>query len=66
MEWHLEVQKKALAGQAEQLWNTAEKLPGVGAKVKALIWERLMGNREIIERWQEVCASCNLAEYKPY
>lgn len=29
---------------------------GVGGKVKALTWERLMGNREIIHRWQEALA----------
>jgi ubiquinone biosynthesis protein COQ9 len=28
---------------------------GVGQKVKALTWERLMGNREVVGRWQEVC-----------
>ena len=29
---------------------------GVGFKVKALTWERLMDNREIIGQWQEVCS----------
>lgn len=28
---------------------------GVGGKVKALTWERLMANQEIVHRWQEVC-----------
>jgi ubiquinone biosynthesis protein COQ9 len=35
--------------------SNADKKPlGAGAKVKALTWERLMGNKEIIHRWQEV------------
>ena len=30
------------------------KVMGVGGKVKALTWQRLMGNREVVHRWQEV------------
>ncbi len=33
--------------------DRGEKM-GIGQKVKALTWERLMGNREVIGRWQEV------------
>jgi ubiquinone biosynthesis protein COQ9 len=32
-----------------------EKVLGIGAKVKKLTWERLMTNKEIVHRWQEVC-----------
>lgn len=32
----------------------AWKEMGVGGRVKALTWERLMGNREVVHRWQEV------------
>ena len=31
-----------------------KKEMGVGQKVKALTWERLMGNQEVVGRWQEV------------
>ncbi len=31
-----------------------DKPLGVGARVKALTWERLMSNKEIMHRWQEV------------
>jgi ubiquinone biosynthesis protein COQ9 len=33
---------------------------GTGAMVKRLTWERLMGNKEIIHRWQEVCCDSPL------
>lgn len=34
----------------------AWKEMGVGGRVKALTWERLMGNREVVHRWQEALA----------
>jgi ubiquinone biosynthesis protein COQ9 len=56
--YHLYTQRLALA-KHEHILSPAlkerEKVPGVGWKVKALTWERLMANREIIHRWQEVC-----------
>ena len=56
--YHLYTQRLALA-KHEHILSPAlkegEKVPGVGWKVEALTWERLMANREIIHRWQEVC-----------
>lgn len=48
----MEVQKSALAEKMKDL----ENIQGVGGKVKRLTWERLMGNREVVVRWQEVSA----------
>jgi ubiquinone biosynthesis protein COQ9 len=54
--YHLYTQRMALARHKHILEASAAdgKPLGVGAKVKALTWERLMGNKEIIHRWQEV------------
>jgi hypothetical protein len=55
--YHLYTQRLALAKREHVLslaLKEGEKPLGVGGKVKALSWERLMGNREIIHRWQEV------------
>lgn len=57
VQWHLVTRREALAGRAEELFGAAERAGeriGVGRKVEALTWERLMGNREVIGRWQEV------------
>lgn len=69
VEWHLHVQKNALSERAKALWEQSQqqtnlqagqsggkKVPGVGGKVKELTWKRLMGNKEVIGRWQEVCS----------
>src|SRR6266536_591063 len=56
--YHLYAQRLALAehkGIIDGARQEGEKPLGVGAKVKKLTWERLMGNKEIIHRWQEVC-----------
>jgi ubiquinone biosynthesis protein COQ9 len=57
--YHLYTQRMALARHKHILEASAAdgKPLGVGAKVKALTWERLMGNKEIIHRWQEVSPS---------
>ena len=56
MHWHLYTQREALKNRCADAFKVEEgrKELGVGQKVKALTWERLMGNREIIGRWQEV------------
>lgn len=41
---------------AEEGQEESKRPMGVGAKVKALTWERLMANQEVIHRWQEVCS----------
>lgn len=53
--WHLVSQREALAGRAAEVFDSSAAEPaGVGRKVEALTWERLMGNRPVIGRWQEV------------
>jgi ubiquinone biosynthesis protein COQ9 len=57
--WHLYKKRVGLAGRCRDVFENkagvdrGEKM-GIGQKVKALTWERLMGNREVIGRWQEV------------
>jgi ubiquinone biosynthesis protein COQ9 len=49
-------QRLALAPHKESLdaeGSEGKKL-GVGAKVKKLTWERLMANKDVVHRWQEV------------
>ena len=59
VQWHLYTQRTGLKDRCADLLRAEEgkKEMGVGQKVKALTWERLMGNREIIGRWQEVRSS---------
>lgn len=56
--WHLYTQRLKLAEHArvvgEDKVDGKGKVMGVGGKVKALTWQRLMGNREVVHRWQEV------------
>lgn len=57
--YHLYTQRLALARHTgiispEKAENGGKPM-GVGGKVKALTWKRLMGSREVIHRWQEVC-----------
>lgn len=49
-----------MRGLANRGAGESGKEMGVGQKVKALTWERLMGNREVVGRWQEVCRSPSL------
>lgn len=56
--WHLITQRQALAWRSRELFE-GENAPllGVGRKVAALTWERLLGNKDVIHRWQEVCTN---------
>lgn len=56
IQWHLVSQREALAGRARGLFGSEDQgeRMGVGWKVEALAWERLMGNRVVNGRWQEV------------
>ena len=49
--WHLLTQRAMMTGRARELDETL----GVGRKVAALTWARLLGNKDVIHRWQEVC-----------
>lgn len=48
--WHLYVQRTALAGKAKELFSREEGLGevGVGERVEALAWARLLGNVEAL------------------
>jgi ubiquinone biosynthesis protein COQ9 len=54
VEWHLLAQREALKEEVGVIEEEGAKKMGVGAKVKELTWRRLMGNEEVIHRWQEV------------
>jgi hypothetical protein len=54
--WHMLTQRGAMEKRARELDETAEGASmSVGRKVEALTWARLLGNKDIIHRWQEVC-----------
>lgn len=53
--YHLVTRREALADKAAQLDDGA----GVGARVSALTWERLLANKAIIHQWQEVRSGIN-------
>jgi ubiquinone biosynthesis protein COQ9 len=52
--YHLHTQRLALAEKSNDVFRRDHAPLGVGAKVAALTWERLMANRDIIHQWQEV------------
>ena len=56
--YHLVKQREALAARRDALFaNQQQQNPNptsVSAKVEALTWERLLGNAQVISRWQEV------------
>ncbi|CZS92578.1 hypothetical protein WAI453_006681 [Rhynchosporium graminicola] len=55
--YHLITQRLSLADKTRVLKvKEGERPLGLGGKVKALTWERLMANREVIHRWQEALA----------
>ncbi|KAK0713827.1 COQ9-domain-containing protein [Lasiosphaeria miniovina] len=58
--WHLVKQREALAARKTVLFPdgaTIDNKPvSVSAKVEALTWERLLGNVDIVGRWQEALA----------
>ncbi|KAK7428671.1 Ubiquinone biosynthesis protein coq9, mitochondrial [Neonectria magnoliae] len=62
--YHLVSQRDALAARNEELFK-GQELPGIAARVEALTWERLMGNREVLDRWQEALAVMAQPSYVP-
>jgi ubiquinone biosynthesis protein COQ9 len=53
--YHLVAQRLQLAKHSHIIAPSQnEQSLSIGAKVKALTWERLLSNQEIIHRWQEV------------
>lgn len=52
--YHLVTQREALAERSQTLFGRDGAPTGVGGKVAALTRERLLANKDIIHRWQEV------------
>jgi ubiquinone biosynthesis protein COQ9 len=54
--YHLVAQRLGLGKHSQTFQPGGNEKPlGIGAKVKALTWARLLSNEPIIHRWQEVC-----------
>lgn len=52
--YHLVTQREGLAERSRHIFERDSAPSGVGAKVAALTWERLLANKDVIHRWQEV------------
>lgn len=63
--YHLVSQREALAARNEELFKREEDQHGIAARVEALTWERLMGNKEVLDRWQEALAVMAQPSYVP-
>ncbi|KAI9643423.1 Ubiquinone biosynthesis protein coq9, mitochondrial [Ciborinia camelliae] len=68
--YHLYTQRLALKNNTELIaplpeTEGGEPAKGVGKRVKALTWERLMGNRDVIHKWQEAQALLTLPTNLP-
>ncbi|PTB62474.1 ubiquinone biosynthesis protein COQ9 [Trichoderma citrinoviride] len=65
--YHLVAQRERLADRSRELLSDEAPLSaaGVGEKVAALTWERLMGNKDVIHRWQEALAVMAQPSYLP-
>ena len=57
--WHLVSRRDALAVRAADIFAPAEAraLLSTAERAEALAWERLLGNREVVGRLQEVCVA---------
>lgn len=51
--YHLVTQREALAARSQELFPDPNR-PGISARVEELAWERLLGNKLVLDRWQEV------------
>ncbi|KFH42898.1 Ubiquinone biosynthesis protein-like protein [Hapsidospora chrysogenum ATCC 11550] len=63
--YHLITQREALAERSQTLFGQDGAPTGVGGKVAALTWERLLANKDIIHRWQEALAVMAQPTYVP-
>lgn len=52
--YHLVKQRLGLAARNRDLFKNQTPAPGVGTRVAALTWERLLANKDVIHQWQEV------------
>ncbi|KAF4463254.1 hypothetical protein FALBO_9920 [Fusarium albosuccineum] len=62
--YHLATQREALAARNQELFPENNQA-GIAARVEALTWERLMGNKEVLDRWQEALAIMAQPSYVP-
>lgn len=53
--YHLVSQREALAARNADMFKGDEAV-GIPQRVEALTWERLMGNKPVLDRWQEALA----------
>ncbi|MBE3045524.1 hypothetical protein IMZ48_23860, partial [Candidatus Bathyarchaeota archaeon] len=53
--YHLVTRREALAGRGAEVFGIeGEAEAPVGDRVERLTWERLLGNRDVVHKWQEV------------
>ncbi|KAF4453553.1 hypothetical protein F53441_3799 [Fusarium austroafricanum] len=62
--YHLVTQREALATRGQEIFSDPSH-PGVAAKVEALTWERLIANKQVLDRWQEALAIMAQPSYVP-
>ncbi|RSL87449.1 hypothetical protein CEP51_002252 [Fusarium floridanum] len=62
--YHLATQREALAARSKELFPENDQ-SGIATRVEALTWERLMGNKEVLDRWQEALAIMAQPSYVP-
>jgi len=66
VQYHLVTERLALSRKTGILQTKLDEKPlGVGMKVKALTWERLMSNGRVIHRWQEALSILALPSNVP-
>ncbi|KAK4452071.1 COQ9-domain-containing protein [Podospora aff. communis PSN243] len=61
--WHLYTQRTALAGKKDSIAGFESM--GLTERVEALTWERLIGNKDVVGRWQEALAIMAQPTYVP-
>ncbi|PKS07077.1 hypothetical protein jhhlp_005674 [Lomentospora prolificans] len=64
--YHLVTKREGLAGQCSKIFSEGgAQTTGVHERVERLAWERLLGNREVIHKWQEALAIMAQPSYVP-
>jgi len=58
--WHLVTQRQRLAEKKEEILGPQSASLNMTEKLERLVWARLMGNAEIIRRWQEVGSNSSI------
>ena len=53
IKYHLVAQREALATRNAEIFK-GDDVAGIAQRVETLTWERLMGNKLVLDRWQEV------------